>query len=244
MANRQFTAYLLHFTSPLHISDSRDDYGSSRSSLTSDGIYAALTSALASLGREIPAGGDLGCTVSSLFPFCQAEDGHPTLFFPKPMSAKVPQVDDLSKLKLLKKVAWLDQHYFEQMLAGMPVLDGTDATSHICGRYMVSDTQGFDEGFITSSVVQRVTIPDSEHREPPTPFYMDRIWFNGRSGLFFLCEGDTSLVDQAMPLLAQSGIGTDRNVGNGFFEYEKSTISLNLPESVEAAVSLSTYIPS
>ena len=82
-AMAQYTAYLLHFTAPLHLGNSRDDYGVSLQTLGSDGLYAALTATLSTMGVAIPDDGDLGCTVSSLFPFYQKhEDDEPMLFFP------------------------------------------------------------------------------------------------------------------------------------------------------------------
>ena len=60
MAKRKFTIYKLHFTSPLHIGDARDDYSVSLKTIASDTMYAALTSCLAKLGESIPPKGDLG----------------------------------------------------------------------------------------------------------------------------------------------------------------------------------------
>lgn len=72
---------------------------------------------------------------------------------------------------------------------------------------------------------------------------MDRVCFEGDSGLFFIAEGDTTMIDKALPLLALEGIGTDRNVGNGFFEYDRDILSVSLPHDAEYGLSLSTFIP-
>ncbi|KAA6311035.1 hypothetical protein EZS27_037765, partial [termite gut metagenome] len=46
--------------------------------------------------------------------------------------------------------------------------------------------------------------------------------FKDYSGLFFVVLGDdTSLLDAAMEVLQHEGIGTDRNVGNGFLLLKK-----------------------
>ncbi len=241
---RDFTAYLLHFTSPLHLGDSRSDYGTCLQTFSSDGMYAALTAMLAMLDGHVPQGGDLGCTISALFPFCQLHEGdQPLLFYPRPLSAELPQIGDMRQAKRVKKVKWIDQCGLEQTLAGELVID-EKAMSNVCGRYMTCSKTGFDENFMKAAVVQRVSIPSVDYCTNPVPFYMDRLHFQGRSGLFFLCEGNTTWVDRAMPLLQQCGIGTDRNVGNGFFEYEKKEVKLAVPETADAAVSLSTYIPS
>ena len=53
MAKKQFTVYRLHFTSPLHIGDAREDYGISLKTLSSDTLYAALTATLAKMGESL-----------------------------------------------------------------------------------------------------------------------------------------------------------------------------------------------
>jgi CRISPR-associated protein Csm4 len=50
-------------------------------------------------------------------------------------------------------------------------------------------------------------------------------------------------VKAAFRLLADSGIGTDRNTGNGQFEVTFSEIELNLPKTGNYDLSLSLYCP-
>ena len=66
-----FKIYKLHFTAPLHISDQHDDLGNSQKIIQSDTLYAALMSCLAKNGEIMPEDGELGFTVSSLFPYFQ-----------------------------------------------------------------------------------------------------------------------------------------------------------------------------
>ena len=76
------------------------------------------------------------------------------------------------------------------------------------------------------------------------PYYVDRVSFKDYSGLYFIVEGDTTLLDKAMPLLAEEGIGTDRNVGNGYFECKTDKITISLPnEGADYCVCLSVYFP-
>ena len=64
----KFKIYKLHFSSPLHISGSRDDSGLSLRTIQSDSLYAAIMATLAKVGTEIPSDGDLGFSLSSTFP--------------------------------------------------------------------------------------------------------------------------------------------------------------------------------
>jgi len=241
MAKQTFNVYKLHFTSPVHLGDARDDYGISLRTIASDTMYAALISCLAKLGEEVPNDGDLGCTISSLFPFYQKDrETDAVLFFPKPLKQTMPTSEKaIEERKKIKKVAWLDAKYFSKILKGEQLFD--DATiDHIQGEYLTN--REIDKGFLSSQVSARVTV-SRDGQEDAKPFYMDRISFKGYSGLYFLVEGDTSLLKKALDLLQHEGIGTDRNVGNGYFEYTTDTIVMDIPDNVDYAISLSSFVP-
>lgn len=234
----------LHFTAPLHIGDVKaNDYGTSLKTLASDTMYAALTASLAKLGTAIPDDGELGFTISSLFPFYQqGHDTPPVCFFPQPMRTHMPQLKDIDNRKKTKKVKWLDASYFERVLAGETLFNDSDEDiKHIHGEYLTRSQIPAD--FMQSQVVQRVRIPSRTGEEDAEPYYVDNIRFQGFSGLYFIVVGDTALLDKALALLSLEGIGSDRNVGYGLFEYHYDNIVLNLPSTTDYAVSLSLLIP-
>lgn len=244
MAKHTFKIYKLHFTSPLHLGDARDDYGVSLKSIASDTMYAALISCLAKLGEGIPNDGDLGCTISSLFPFYQKDkaDKNAVLFFPKPLKQTLPKSDEAVKeRKKIKKVAWLDASYFTKILQGEQLFnEQTIGGNAIQGEYMTDAP--IDKDFISSQVSPRVTV-SRDYSEDAKPFYMDRIAFRDYSGLFFIADGDVSRLEKALNLLQQEGIGTDRNVGNGYFEYVSTAVELDIPNGSEYALALSSFVP-
>lgn len=241
MAN--YTVYKLHFTSPVHFGDNRSDYGVSLKTVQSDTIYAAVTSCLAKLGVQIPEDGNLGCTISSAFPFYQENRNTcPVYFFPKPLRYSLPKLKDISDAKKVKKVNWLELDYFQRVINGEQLfVEGRDVNSIKHGGFLTDRV--IAEDFISSQVSPRVTLPSRLGDEDARPFYMDRVFFKDYSGLFFLAEGDCSLLEKGLELLQYEGIGTDRNVGNGYFEYEKDSIDLALPESSDYSISLSMFIP-
>lgn len=242
MAKHTFKIYKLHFTSPLHIGDARDDYSVSLKTIASDTMYAALTSCLAKLGKDIPNNGDLGCTISSLFPFYQREKGTDAiLFFPKPLKQNLPTLNDLTKAKSVKKVSWLDKTYFEKIINGEQLFANEGDVNNVKGDFLTNNSM-FDEKFISSQVFPRVTV-SRDGSEDAKPFYMDRIFFKDYSGLYFMAEGDTSNIKLALNLLQTEGIGTDRNVGNGYFEYEDESLELELPDNANCSLALSSFIP-
>lgn len=237
MNTRQYTAYLLHFPGPLHIGDVRDDYGVSLKTISSDTMYAAITATLAKVGETIPEDGNLGCTISSLFPYYQStKEVTPVLFYPRPMHLNFA-CKDSTNIKRLKKVAWVDQSYLEKFINQVPT-DSDAIVEHLHDNYLTAEQY---EPFICSQVKARVTV--SRIGEDAKPFYMDDIYFTGHSGLFFLVEGDTSYIDKVLPLLSQEGLGTDRNVGHGYFEYTKQDITIQVPTSADTSLILSAYIP-
>ena len=243
MATKTLTIYKLHFTTPVHLGDMRDDYGISLTTIASDTLYAAMISCLAKLGDEIPPDGDLGCTISSLFPFYQQDKASEhVLFFPKPLKQVMPTSDKaVEERKKIKKVAWLDAAYFSKILNGEQLFtDNTLGGNAIQGEFMTN--MPIDKDFVTSQVSARVTVPRNG-QDDATPYYMDRVSFKGYSGLFFIADGDASRLEKALNLLQSEGIGTDRNVGNGYFEYEKDVVDLVIPDSADFALSLSLFIP-
>jgi CRISPR-associated protein Csm4 len=154
----------------------------------------------------------------------------------------LPTLNDLAKAKSVKKVSWLDKNYFEKVLNGETLFkDGVDV-DNIKGDFLTAD-KDFDEKFIKSQVFPRVTV-SRDASEDAVPFYMDRVFFKDYSGLYFIAEGNVALIRKALNLLQSEGIGTDRNVGNGFFEYERTEVELNLPDETDFALALSNYIPS
>ncbi|MBK8818381.1 MAG: hypothetical protein IPN49_04560 [Saprospiraceae bacterium] len=72
---------------------------------------------------------------------------------------------------------------------------------------------------------------------------MERIYFN-HGGLYFLATGDyLERIDKALSLLQYEGIGTDRNVGNGFFEFTSTDITLDGARDSEYSMALGLYCP-
>lgn len=245
----EFKIYKLHFTAPLHISDQHEDGSSSLRTIHSDTLYAAITSCLAKTGNVIPADGDLGFTVSSLFPFYQqTADSRPVYFLPMPLQSRQPELKDVSKAKKLKKVQWVDSLLYGDILAGrLSLSDADKLLPFIQETYLTKESIPLDvDGscdFMKSEISQRVTLNSRTGEEDAKPFYVDKIVFRHHAGLFFITEGDTTLLDKAMKILSVEGIGTDRNVGFGFFEFSTDKITLNLPEDADHQMALSLFIP-
>ena len=249
MNSVKFKLYKLNFTAPLHISDEREDGSVSQKTIHSDTLYSALISSRAKVGMSIPECGDLGCVISDLFPYYQLkEDSNPVYFLPSPLQTITPQLSDPADAKKVKKVRWVDSNLYSKLLQGYTIFSGkAEEMKLIQGTYMTEselpvDSNGLKE-FIKSEVMQRVRIEDRTGKEPAIPYYVGRISFSDYSGLYFLVLGDTQKLEESLEILKMEGIGTDRNVGLGFFDYSKDTLTLELPEEANHQVALSMLIP-
>lgn len=79
-------------------------------------------------------------------------------------------------------------------------------------------------------------------------FHLSRIWFAENAGLYFLVQfsnpGIQKPFEAALNLLGDSGIGSDRSNGNGFFSIEKVTPPVvSIAGENEQAVALSLVSP-
>lgn len=245
MTKQNFNIFKIYFTTPLHLGDNKADYGISLKNIHSDTMHAALLSALAKTGFNVPDGGNPGFDISDLFPFYEnPEDDFTSYFFPKPVNQLIPPAELSSHAKKIKAVKWIDLHYFEKIINGSFIFDSTFNLEHLHGEYLCR--KNIPEDFISSGVSPRVTVPRSGIlngiKQNARPFYMDRLYFAPRSGLYFLARGNLDILNKGLNILKHEGLGTDRNVGNGFFEIDNTDISINMSDS-NYVLNLSMFVP-
>ncbi len=243
----KFKIYKLRFTTPLHIGDERADYGTSLQTIHSDTLYAAMTSVLAKIGYKIPSNGDFGFSISSLFPYYE-KDNKPVCFLPKLKLQTIPAKELQNDAKKIKKIEWLDVEFFNKMINGEKLFDKSfDVSLLENGKFLTK--QNIFKDFISKEVNPRVKVPrqyvmDGE-KQDSEPFYMERLYFKEQSGMYFMAVGDDDklkIIDLALKILKDEGIGTDRTIGNGFFEVETGFIELDLPKSNKVS-NLSLFLP-
>lgn len=238
------TIYKLQFTTPLHIGDVHEDYSVSHQNIKSDAFYAALTAVLAKVGFNVPDNGDLGIRISSLFPYYQKvnkddSSQNAVFFFPNPLLQIVKPNWKREIVKRVKKIKWVEASLFWSMIFNIGKFWDTINEDVLKGQYLTG--ADIPDDFIKSELVPRVKV--SRTQKDAVPFYMDRIYFKDASGLFFIAQGDLKLLEKGLNVLMHEGIGTDRNIGNGYFTWEKDTIeNVNLPEST-FITNLSLFYP-
>jgi CRISPR type III-A-associated RAMP protein Csm4 len=239
---KKFDCIKLHLKSPLHISRGRSDYDKSLRVLHSDTIAAALYVAAKCAGyadQEILKTFD-SIRLSSAYPF--ASDN---FFFPRPMARIDIKIADLPLEKYGKKIKgikYMEQSIFERVLHGEQ-LTLNDSSLIDQKGYLAEKDMGV---VFEANVVQRVAVAPDNY-EDARPFYTERLFFNQDSGLYVLAEWTGSfgreLFRNAFRLLGDQGIGTDRSVGNGFFEPEFQELSLRVPQNPTNFCNLGLYLP-
>lgn len=244
----RFTAIKLNFKTPLHLSTGSFDFDESRQWLPSDTLSAALVACAAQVPEVIMSDDSVekflaGFQVSSAFPFFGEE-----YFFPKPLLDSL-EISDPEARKMEKQVAWYGKSWFEKWLNGSKdKFDLSDLSEN--HRFLSDSATARITQFMRTNVEQRVVVPRDGGEESETAtFYQERVYFEKNAGLFFLYtitdETQRSLFEAALRLLADNGIGTDRTTGNGVFEFEKTEVSLRLPNPTTATrhITLSLFCP-
>lgn len=234
----------LYFRSPVHFGRGIGEvYDHSNDMLHSDTLSGALASAYAQLfgGKDIIEF-IKRFSLSSAFPFYKNR-----FFFPKPMvwlNLKVNGENELKLPKKVKKLEYIEKEIFENILTGANI-EVNPSRFIFNGKYLMSRGEDLPV-FIKSEVQQRVTV-SRDGKGESVPYYLERIYFDKEAGLFFLIEFKdeqvVSKIKSCLNSLADTGLGTDKSVGNGQFSYEINEINFNLPQNPNRMLLFSLYCP-
>lgn len=236
-----YTIFKFKGLTPLHLGNGRESYDFSSSELQSD----TLVSALAAI--YVLKHGDKGLTgflnsfvLSSAFPYSGKRN-----FLPKPsgfLNVSVKGKDDTEYRKQLKRIRYIELPLWSELTKGNRLEVNPQ---QVAGSFLVEDGTDFGQPFVTQ-VNQRVSVPRGG-KEKTDPFFFEWKFFNEDSGLYCIVKTtDGQSADKLFELfrtLGENGIGTDRSVGGGRFEIEKSAITLPDVGQSDATMLLSLYIP-
>ena len=267
---KQLELVKMDFKSPLHLAKGKPTYESSHEIFHSDSLKAAIFVAALQLGHEVTKGQgnnqspflDSFC-VSSAFPYFGQE-----YFFPKPLSAFHNIEGDTRSIhfnpqKTKKKVKFLGKSFFEEVLNGPDakgdftrlikkehLLNGQQFVSDQISQTQLDKKEVIENSYLMASeVMQRVTIPRFYGDQESEPFYMERIFFPDKGGLYFFIEFKKEdaplrkILEQSLELLGEHGVGSDRNTGHGQFEPTWNSMNLHVPTIASHSVSLSLFCP-
>lgn len=248
--------HLKNFKGGLHLARGlTNSYDKTLDTLHSDKLKSALFVCALQLYGEAKIGKSFleSFQISSAFPFYYSPTNDQTFyFFPKP---EVPfQLEEGAQglEKKLKQVRFIEKSVFEQVLQGVTRLQ-LDRIN-LAGGFMTDNDLDFNsilerencEAIMKTQPYQHVNIA-RDYGSDSVPYYVDKMYFHENAGLFFLLHTDDIATKEqviaAMKLLADSGIGTDQNAGNGQFDFTENNMKLNTPPSGSHQLSLSLYCP-
>ncbi len=231
----------LKFISPLHIGKGLGDhYDSAGNLLHSDTLSGAIASAFCHIKGDTDIVSFINSyKVSSAFPF--KGECH---FLPKPqvkLNVEINGGNIYENNKKLKKIEFIDYRILSMLSPDNNVVIEIEQLSND-GKFLSSEinlnTPYVDE------IEQRVVVPRTSG--DATPFYFERRFFRSDSGLYFIYEVENKYLtdfQNAIKWLGQSGLGTDKSVGNGQFEAEFSEIEINETKGADFLLTLSLYCP-
>lgn len=240
--------YRLTFTSPFHV-DSRGNafYEESGSFIHSDTLSAAILATWALIWPEQIAqqAQNPPFRLSSAFPFYRD-----CYFLPRVLSSHAIHLssDKLKQAKKLKKIQWLDSKLWHSSLTNPNWADAIDLKNGVCQSVLASQSTTLPEQLWLEEERPRLAIDRNSNQAAESQiFNFSRIWFDPNGGLYFLAvfDDDTSRqqFETALSVVGDSGIGADRNSGNGCFTWCKGQIPQLQMAEYDRAVALSLVNP-
>lgn len=248
----KFKIYKLIFESPLHIgiegmgAEKIEDY------IPSDTLWGAIINNYLQL-FEVKNIDDF-CKnspfkLSSTFPYSEE-----LLFFPVPIGALdfLYNIVPVEKIKKVKKIRFLEKSIFEKIINAETIeyQQLNIASEYFDGSflYLLNDEEKIKSHFYKVIEIPRVTV--DRYNSTATEgefFYFSQIHFDKKSGLFFMANFNDEQIekkfDAALRLLSDEGIGADRTVGKGYFNFVKENIEIKVPDDAIHFITLSLYHP-
>jgi CRISPR type III-A-associated RAMP protein Csm4 len=226
MGETKMKLFKLHFSAPVHFATVRKDYATAEITLRSDALYSAIVDVahkqkLLSKNNN----SNFGFYLTSSFPFYQKDEQSKTYyFFPRPFMVGIKPPDELSKK--WKKVKWIEKSFFEKIIAGNSSIEISE--NCINDEFLIPPEikNELSDGFILKEEQPKVKVGAAGQESEP--YYLQRIYFKGKSGLFFIVffenEVAENLFQNAMTFLQHEGLGSYRTIGFGQFDYTAKEI--------------------
>lgn len=197
--------------------------------------------------------------ISSSFPFIKNADKS-IYFFPRPLlphrsfykiikgTADKPlseKLKDMVNRKDRKSILYIEQDFFEKILMGEADYEDQELSTTIPSPALVPES-------ITRNTINRLQGSTLEINGTGQLFTEDHYFVvhtgsknkSAEAGLFFLAHDNTEgKLEAALRLLSHIGIGGNRSVGKGVFDFTIADVQLNEPQNANALLNLSLYLP-
>ncbi|HOK13667.1 MAG TPA: type III-A CRISPR-associated RAMP protein Csm4 [Candidatus Kapabacteria bacterium] len=167
-------------------------------------------------------------------------DSRKRIYFPKPKlptdEKEIETIKEYSKTKEFKSLRYLDLETFSRLIKG-------EITIQDIFEIFVNSKEKLAQPQIREVSVPHVQINRLTNSSEEEHFYHTDDLFIDNGGLYFLFEGDFSLVEPVFNFLNHYGLGRDASTGRGQFSYEVDEIVLEEPSDANAFINLSCYYP-
>lgn len=221
-------AYRLNLKSPLHVGEMGVGQEETLDYIPSDTLFGALVVTWREMGRTdlldaLPGWAERGAALllTSAFPYLGE-----TLFYPRPRLFVQPADGG----KAYKKVRWISASIFHKLVAEptQQQVSKLWSSEHLlAGEVWVDAAEMTGETAKVEQLWETVRVPKvavDRNSNASALFHVGRVHFHAQAGLWFAVAGEDAWLDaveEALHLLADSGIGGQRSRGNGRFELQR-----------------------
>ena len=227
---------------PLHIGTGTENYDFSGSTLHSDTLSSAMAAIRAKKGKVNDVEEFLqSFSISSAFPF--KDD---TLFLPLPkgrLSVTVREKKESDSRKQLKKLQYAQTQIWQRIVMG-EVVEVDE--KQIRGAFLMNEAVDVDFHISRWQVVESVSVSRTDGAQKSDPLFFEWTFFSKGCGLFVLVDAEDTVFEEVkslMTALGETGIGTDKSVGGGYFNVQEDVLAIDTPNDANAIMLLSLFIP-
>jgi len=204
--------------------------------------------------------------VSSIFPFEIIKNGSDQIvyYFPKPLlggeSIKAESPEDMTIMKDFKSIKFIEQRIFEEYLNGnlndKSLFDRfklyrieenkkkEEQDENIIKYNKFRYLKDIKSTYNLHNSIDRMSGTTLESEGRGQIYWEDEFVLGDGMGLFFLAEvSELNVFESLLRLLSHIGIGGNRSIGKGSFDFQIEDFSFNSPSINNGYISLSLYHP-
>lgn len=192
--------------------------------------------------------------MSSAFPYYITQNQEVKLFFPKPcyplneqnleVESNEDKIQKMVERKKLKKIQWVEYSLWKQLIQDQYREEDFKNTIQAPKLFSSSITRNtidrINGGTLQKGKHGQLFVEDYyllELQNPPETELQE-------IGLFFLCQDHTEgKLEAVLRLLSHWGIGGNKSIGKGIFEFRMEDFEIFEPQNANAMMNLSLYYP-
>ena len=197
--------------------------------------------------------------VSSIFPFEIVKNGVEEIIYylPKPLMnikrREVNNPEEMTYMKEFKKIRYVDKNIFEAFLKGE--IDDNILFERFLGwkkdlneNYKFKYKESLNPTYYLHNSIDRMNSSTLQAEGRGQLYWEEEFNIFGNSliesGIYFLIDGEnTSLIEAPLRLLSDIGIGGNKSIGKGSFDFIIEDFAFNQPTNHNSYICLSLFQP-